>query len=340
MAERVVAITGASGFVGRWLVHELLGTREGTVGSAGNGWQVRALVRSREKANRVLPTEAPGLSLIEGTVNARESLDYLMDGADACINLVGLIREAGGGQTFERIHVEATAAVLAAMDRAGLKRFVQMSAFGADPDGSTEYWRTKGRAERLVRQSGLDWTIFRPGMIHGPDGEFMSMVADWVRGRSVPYVMVPYFARIKGVSPTGEGIPGMPPEFEAPVLEPVFVGDVARAFALSLSQPEAVHEIYPLFGSEELSWPELMKFAAAHIPNAKKLPVVPVPGALAMFKAKAASLVGLGALLPFDAGMAVMGQVDSVGSSAKASRQLGLEFAPFRETMADYADVM
>ena len=68
--------------------------------------------------------------------------------------------------------------------------------------------------------------------------------------------------------------------------------------------------------------------------------MVPVPGAIAMFKAQGAKLIGLGDLLPFDAGMAVMGQVDAVGSSEKAHRHLGIEFAPFRETMAGYASAM
>ncbi len=343
MAQRVVAITGASGFVGRWLVHELLGTREGTSPQTTDGWTVRALVRSREKANRMLPIEAPGLSLVDGDIWSKPALDQLLDGADACINLAGLLREGGGedrGQTFERVHVEGTRSLLAAIDRAKVKRYVHMSAMGADPDGTTEYWRTKGKAERLVRQSGLDWTIFRPGLIHGPDGEFMNQVASWVRGRSLPFVMVPYFARIKGVSPTGEGFAEIPPALEAPEIEPVFVGDVVRAMARSLDESESIHEIYPLFGSERLSWPELMKFACEHVPNAKKLPIVPIPGVLAMLKAQGASLVGLGELMPFDAGMAVMGQHDVVGSNAKACAQLGMDFAPFRETMAQYADVM
>lgn len=343
MAQRVVAITGASGFVGRWLVHELLGTREGTSQPSGGGWKVRALVRSREKANRMLPIEAPGLSLVDGDIWSKPALDELLDGADACINLAGLLREGGGedrGQTFERVHVEGTRSLLAAVDRAKVKRYVQMSAMGADPDGTTAYWRTKGKAERLVRQSGLDWTIFRPGLIHGPDGEFMNQVASWVRGRAMPFVMVPYFARIKGVSPTGEGFAEIPPALESPEIEPVFVGDVVRAMARSLDAAESIHEIYPLFGSERLSWPELMEFASEHVPNAKKLPIVPIPGVVAMLKAQGASLVGLGDLMPFDAGMAVMGQHDVVGSNAKACTQLGMDFAPFRETMAQYADVM
>lgn len=343
MAQRVVAITGACGFVGRWLVHELLGTRADTSAQGAESWSVRALARSRDKANRVLPIEAPGLSLVEGDIWSKPALDELLEGADVCINLAGLLREGGGedpGQTFDRVHVEGTRSLLAAIDRAGIKRYVHMSAMGADPDATTAYWRTKGKAEHLVRQSGLEWTIFRPGLIHGPDGELMNQVASWVRGRSLPFVMVPYFARLKGVTPTGEGFAEIPPALEAPEIEPVFVGDVVRAFARSLVEHESVHEIYPLFGSESLSWPELMAFAIEHVPNAKPLPVVPIPGVLAMLKAKAASLVGLGGLMPFDEGMAIMGQHDVVGSNAKAQSQLGIEFAPFRETMAQYADVM
>lgn len=328
MAERVVAVTGASGFVGRSVVRELL----------SRGWSVRALIRDRAKANQTLPTDHPGLSLVEGSIWSKEALDQLMAGASACVHLVGIIRETNGGQTFERVHVDGTKAVLEAATRAGVRRYVHMSAMGADPDAPTPYWKTKGKAERFVRQSGLEWTIFRPGMIHGPDGEFTAQMAAWVRGRSVPFVVVPYFARIAGVSPIGEGIPTFPPALEAPMTEPVFVDDVATAFAQALERPESVSEIYPLTGPERLSWPEMLKFAGEHVPNAKRLPIVPIPGVIAMFKAKGAALIGLRDMLPFDEGMAVMGQTDTVGSSAKAQRQLDMEFAPFRTTMASYAE--
>jgi uncharacterized protein YbjT (DUF2867 family) len=330
MSDRVVAVTGASGFVGRSVVRELL----------SRGWSVRALIRSREKAQSVLPSNTEKLTLVEGTILQPQRLDELLNGATAVIHLVGILREAGVGQTFERIHVDGTRKVIEAAQRAGVERYVHMSAMGADPCASTGYWKSKGRAERLVTQSGLAWTIFRPGLIHGVDGEMVAQIAGWVKGRSLPFVMVPYFARIAGLSATGEGIPSFPPTLEAPVAEPVFVDDVARAFAEALERDESVQEIYPLTGPERVSWPELLAFAQQQIPNAKKLPIVPIPGVLAMFKAKAAALIGLRDLLPFDDGMAVMGQTDTVGSNAKAQRQLGLEFAPFKETMASYADAL
>ncbi|MEM9374504.1 MAG: SDR family NAD(P)-dependent oxidoreductase, partial [Planctomycetota bacterium] len=102
-----VAVTGATGFVGRSIVRELL----------VRGWSVRAFARSEAKARKVLP-EGAGLSVVQGGILDRDRLDELLDGADACVHLVGIIREAGGQQTFENMHAEATRRVI----RAGEKR--------------------------------------------------------------------------------------------------------------------------------------------------------------------------------------------------------------------------
>lgn len=317
-----VAVTGATGFVGRHAVAELL----------GRGRRVRALVRDLDKASRVLPS-GDHLELVEGDVFDEGALSRLLTGSVAAVNTIGIIREGPGGELFERMHVIAVRRLLEAMKAARCDRLVHVSALGVSDHARTEYARSKFAGEQAIRASGVRWTILRPSMIHGPDGEFTRMCADWARGRIAPYLFMPYFARTKGPIPK--------PPFESPKIQPVFVGDVARAIAESLEREAAVGEIYPLTGDETLTWPEMLSFIRDHVSLAKAgIKAVPIPGDLAAMKARAMRVLGLGALLPFDEGMARMGAQDSTAPTIKAREHLGLEFAGFREAAAGYVGSM
>src|SRR6185436_19566424 len=121
-------------------------------------------------------------------------LERGMRGASAVIHLVGIIFEQPySGVTFQRMHFEGTRAVVDAAKLAGVKRYVHMSALGTRMDAASDYHKTKYAAEQYVRASGLDWTIFRPSMIHGPKGEFMQMVNKWVHKKEPPFFAMPYF---------------------------------------------------------------------------------------------------------------------------------------------------
>src|SRR5262252_7117141 len=109
-----------------------------------------------------------------------------------------------------------------------------MSALGTRPDAVSTYHKTKFAAEQYVRGSGLDWTIFRPSLIHGPKGEFLQMEAKWARYAAPPFLFMPYF----GAGPFGTGGAGK--------LQPVYVKDVARAFADALSNRKTIGEIFPI----------------------------------------------------------------------------------------------
>lgn len=322
-----VAVAGATGFVGRAVVRELLARR----------LRVRALARDAAKARAVLSPPADGsLAVVVGDVFDPPRAADLVHGADAVVNCIGIIRESGLA-TFQRLHVDAVRALVDAASAAGARRLVHVSALAAADAARTEYLRSKFAGELVIRTSGLDWTILRPGLIHGPDGEFTRLAADWCRGRRPPYFFLPYFRRrIPGINPAGG-----PMGYEDPRVAPVSVDDVARAVAESLVRPDAVGEVYNLVGAETLTWPQMLVFVREHLPRASlELEPRGIPADLAALLARCAGAVGLGALLPFDEGMAIMGGEHATANTTKARIHLGFNPAGFREKAAGYLPSM
>lgn len=220
-----IFIAGGTGFVGGHLVRELL----------KNGHGVRLLVRSRD-------TLRQDVEQVEGDITRPETLGQSLAGCDAIINLVGIIREfAPRGITFEKLHVQATAHLLASAAESGVRRYVQMSALGTRPDAVSDYHKTKWRAEELVRGSGLDWTIFRPSLIYGPKDAFVNMLAAQLR--LAPFMPVIGSGRYR--------------------LQPIHADDVARCFSLALGMPETAGQTYSLCGNNRMSYEELLDMIAA-----------------------------------------------------------------------------
>ncbi|MEQ8770769.1 MAG: NAD(P)H-binding protein [Phycisphaerales bacterium] len=340
MSAETVAVTGATGFVGRHMVSALLDA----------GHRVNALTRDAGKASDVLHAEAirdGRIRVVEGGILDEGVADRLVDGADACFHLIGIIREAGGRQTFERMHTRATERIAGAchdrQERTGDRvRYVHMSALGVGGESAIRYRATKFTGEQAVRDSGLDWTIFRPGLIHGPDGEFMQMVKSWAEGRSLPYAFMPAFVRPRRDAKMLGPVPlPIPSEWETATVAPVHVDDVCGAFVKALGTPESVGEIYHLVGAEELTMEEMMELVRDNVPLGKRgMRVIGVPGVVAAMKAKAAEFVGMGRLLPFDSGMALMAIEDSTAPLDKAREHLGFEPVAFTPSFESYAASM
>ena len=155
---KTVALTGATGFVGRVALDRLLEA----------GWHVRALTR------RDQPKKA-GVTWVNGSLDKHESLTELCEGVDAVLHVAGVVnaRDAAG---FEAGNVTGTANMLAAAKEAGIKRFVHVSSLAAKHPGLSMYGASKARAEKLVGTSLLDWTIIRPPGVYGPgDTEMFDM---------------------------------------------------------------------------------------------------------------------------------------------------------------------
>ncbi len=301
MAEQVF-ITGGGGFVGSAIIAEL----------RNRGFEVVALVNRRPVAGAVRSVKA---DLLESSV-----ISPAMRGCVAVIHLVGIIMEnPRRGITFERIHFEGTKSVVDAAKAAGVKRYLHMSALGVRANAASRYHRTKFAAEEHVRSSGLDWTILRPSLIHGPSGEFMQMEIRWARKTAPPFFAMPYF----GAGLLGLGGAGM--------LQPVYVKDVARAFVDSLQNPGMIAKTFDLGGAQQLTWPQLHQTVAQAVVRHRRL-VVPLPVPMAKFLAA----VGLGRMLGFNRDQIIMSQEDNTCDLTGFQSAFGWTPEPFAESLAAY----
>ncbi len=319
---RTIGVTGSTGFVGRHTVRALV----------DRGWKVRALLRDPIKARRFLPSGP--IDWVEGDVFDAASLQRFVRGCDALVHTIGIRREFPPEVTFQRMHPGATRRLLAAAAEGGVSRFIHISALGTRPEAPTAYHRSKHDSEALVRASGLEWTILRPSIIHGPDGEFMQMVKAWCLGRAQPFIFIPYFARLE----RREGSRLPMPALASARLQPVSVDDVAQAVVASLENRRAIGEVYALTGPEALDWPTLLRAVRDALPlGDKHKPVVPIPAPFARAAAEFARILGLGALLPFGPSEPVMASEDNTAPLDKVAAHLALSTRPFTPTMRQYA---
>lgn len=299
-------VSGGSGFVGKAVLQQAI----------ANGHTVSALV------NRHRITDLPQVKSFPGGLFDPAAVDAAMAGCDAAIHLVGIIQEIPGKQiTFERMHVQATAAVLASAQRCGVKRYVQMSALGSRPDAPSAYHQTKFAAEQLVRHFDGHWTILRPSMIHGPAGEFMTMVNGWVRMKQPPYLFLPYFG--KGV--LGFGGSGK--------IQPVFVEDVARAFLDSAENDSFAHQCIEMGGPQPMTWPEFYRTCAEVIVGHRRW-ILPIPAWLTM------GLTGLpgASHLPFGRDQVIMSLEENTCDLEHFSRLFQWVPRSLVTTLRQYAD--
>lgn len=241
-----IFIAGGTGFVGSAMVNHL----------AARGHELVLLARTPAAIDG-----HAGARIVAGNIFNPNLTDHML-GCDAVINLIGIIRAfPARGVTFEKLHVEAVRAVVDAAKKAGVRRYLHMSANGVRPDGISEYQRTKARAEAYVKASGLDWTIFRPSLIFGDPGEKVEFCKQlFLNFRSAP--VIPMF---------GSGNYRM---------QPVHVDDVARAFGGALEKPETAGRVFHLGGDVTYSYREILNMIFLGAGRAPR-PKLPVPWFLA-----------------------------------------------------------
>ena len=244
------AVIGGTGFVGGYVVDALL--------DAGHEPHLLVRAGSEDKLHR-----RSECRITNGNLDSSDAIDSVISGCDAVIYLVGILREMPSqGVTFEALQYRGAEAVAEAAKRAGVRRFLLMSANGID-SAETPYQTTKLRAEAMIRESGLDYTIFRPSIIFGdPRGkmEFATQLyRDMVR---IPLPAVGFHT-------------GLTPAHGEVLMSPVHVRDVADAFVNALGDDSAIGESFVLGGPEVVSWPQMVQRIAAAV--GRKKFILPMP---------------------------------------------------------------
>lgn len=245
MAQPLATVFGGSGFLGRHVVARL----------AQEGWQVRVAVRRPDEALFLKPAGVIGqITPVAANIRDQASVDAAVAGADAVINLVGILHE-GGRQRFKSVQAEGPGRAAGAARRAGATRFVQVSAIGADANSSSAYARTKAQGEQAVLSAFPTATILRPSIIIGPEDSFFNR-----------------FAQMTMLAPALPLIGGGRTRFQ-----PVYVGDVAAAVVNALSKPEAQGKTYELGGPRIYTFKQLMEILLKEIGRKRLLLPLPFP---------------------------------------------------------------
>jgi len=216
MSKGLVTVFGGSGFIGRYAARTLV----------ERGWRVRVAVRRVHTAIDVRLAGPPGwVDIVQANVRDRASVDRALEGADAVVNLVGILFESGK-QTYEGAQAEGAALVAEAAAAKGITKFVQVSAIGADAESKSPYGRTKAAGEAAVRAAVPTATILRPSIVFGPEDQFFNRFAELAR--SAPFL---------------PAIGGGKTKFQ-----PVYAGNVAEAIAAAVDRPDAGGKTYELGG--------------------------------------------------------------------------------------------
>ena len=258
-SDRLVAVFGGSGFLGRHVVRAL----------AKRGYRVRVAVRRPDLAGHLHPMGAVGqIKPIQANLRYRWSVERALEAADIAVNLVGILAESGR-QSFDTVHAVGARAVAECARAQGVVGLVHVSAIGADAGSDIGYLRSKGEGEAAVLSTFDRAVAVRPSIVFGPEDQFFNR-----------------FAAMARLSPALPLIGGGATRFQ-----PVFAGDVGEAIARAVDGKVAPGTILELGGPEVVTFREVLERVLAA--TGRKRVLLPIPfGAARMLGGAAAWLPG------------------------------------------------
>ena len=167
----MILITGATGYIGRHLVARLV----------AQGERPRCLVRDVSRAKRILPADK--VELVEGATTSPDSLGAAVQGVDTIVHAAFLTadRKQSTGNEYEKTNVQGTANLIKVAKKAGVKRIIEIGGLGTKPDKPGSYMQGRYLAEKMLKESGLDWTIIQPSVLFGKNAPFTKGLADLIR---------------------------------------------------------------------------------------------------------------------------------------------------------------
>jgi uncharacterized protein YbjT (DUF2867 family) len=298
--DRIIAIAGGSGFIGRAIVRRL---------ASIPGLIVRVLTRDPEKARVRLAVEGK-VDFVAADVNDPARLATAIAGADTIVNAVQFdgypIEQASRGLTFNRVDYGGTVALIAAAKATGVANFIYISGAAADERSSNPAFRAKGRAERALRDAGLAFTILRPSLVYGPEDRVVNGLAKAIR--MSPVMVVPGNGRQK--------------------MQPLLVDDLAACVALAIGG-RGRNGIYEVGGPDSMTFDELVRLVMEI--TGHKRPIVHVPESLLLIAGMVAEKLP-GALFSRDAVAFLV--ADSDCGIQPLAAEFGLTLMTAREGLA------
>ena len=225
MQLRKICVLGGSGFVGSSIVAKL----------DQDGYAVTVLTRRRESAKHLFLL--PNVTVVECNVMDDQALKAALSGADAVVNLIGILHQSGR-TSFDAMHHQLPSRLAKICEATGIKRLIQMSSLQADRNAPSEYLRSKaaGEAALLAFAQKLNITIFRPSIIFGRGDSFINLFATLIK--FLPVVLL--------AKPNAK-------------FQPVWVEDVASCFVASIQNTQTYGQVYELAGPKVYSFRELVQ---------------------------------------------------------------------------------
>jgi uncharacterized protein YbjT (DUF2867 family) len=239
----MILVTGATGFVGRALVDRLQGT----------GHQVRVLIPARARPVESWTAGDNPVDIVRGSIYLAPNLHQAMIGVHTVYHLAGA-QWWGRRRDLEQIDLKGTNSVITAARAARIGRLIVVTHLGASPSSGYTLLKIKGQVEEAVKSSGLAYTIFRSGVVFGPDDSFVNGIAMLLRANPLVFLQ----------PGQGEGL-----------LHPIFVDDLVEALVRSLEHLDTVDQVLSVGGPEYITFNELVR-TVMRVTRARRA-LVPMP---------------------------------------------------------------
>src|SRR5260221_7262177 len=298
--DRIIAIAGGSGFIGRAIVRRI---------AAISGLTVRVLTRDPEKARARIEFDGK-VDFVAADINDPARLATALAGADTIVNAVQFdgypIEQPSRGLTFNRVDYGGTVALIAAAKAASVTNFIYISGAAADERSVNPAFRAKGRAERALRDAGLAFTILRPSLVYGPEDRVVNRLAKAIR--MMPVMVVPGNGQQK--------------------LQPLLVDDLAACVALAIGG-RGHNGIYEVGGRDAMTFDELVRLVMEITRHRR--PIVHLPESILLIAGAVAEKLP-GALFSRDAVAFMVADNDCDIQPLMA--EFGLALTPARDGLA------
>ena len=223
----MILVAGSTGYIGQHLVRRLI----------EQGERPRCLARDPQKAARLFSLEK--VEVVQGDTTQPDTLAEAVRGVETIVHAAFMTadRKETSGNHYDATNVRGTANLIKAAEEAGVRRVIEMSGLGTRPDRPGSYMQGRYLAEKMLKESSLDWTIIQPSVLFGKDAPFIKGLTDLVRSSPV----VPLIGGGKMI------------------FQPIYVEDVVSVVLRVLAEPERYRQqTFTIGGPEYYSFTQII----------------------------------------------------------------------------------